>query len=135
MAYPCEFGQVDTADTPSSCPRLQRFSNNITLTDEGYKLGDEFHNVARTINEASAEIAAFFPAMDCITDDQCDDQVNTTIDICDPFRRVCIFQEDLSESDPTKTLTEPGCYASYLQDYYLSFWQVIHAAKALLGFH
>jgi hypothetical protein len=106
-------GQCDNL-TMNGCDRVQRlFSCNETLYN-----GDDRNNNAMVLNDARAIVASFYPAMDCLSDQQCDDQIDTTLDICDPLRRVCIFL-------PRIQTAAGSCYFDTLQSFYRSFWQTM----------
>jgi hypothetical protein len=101
LAYGCEVNQCDHLPK-TGCPRIQRFSNTVT-TYKGKSLGNAANDNARTINESSKVVAAYYPAMDCRADHECDDRDSSTIDTCNRQQRVCVFTPAPSSSGGTSS--------------------------------
>jgi hypothetical protein len=101
LAYGCEVNQCDNLPK-TGCPRIQRFSNTETKYN-GKPLGDAANDNARTINESSKVVAAYYPAMDCLADDECDDRDNSTVDTCNTQQRVCVFTPAPSSSSSSSS--------------------------------
>lgn len=102
LATDCVLNQCDNL-TQKGWPRVQRFSNPDLLYD-GKAMGSRTENNARQINNVRATIAAFFPAMNCRSDFECNDKDPTTVDQCNLDNSACMFTPT---SDPVLTSTAP----------------------------
>jgi Metallo-peptidase family M12B Reprolysin-like len=89
LAYSCATGQCDNMPL-NGCTRVQRFSNNQTLYN-GQAIGDANNNNALQFNNKRATVAAYFPAMNCQSDNQCNDNNANTVDTCNVAKAVCVF--------------------------------------------
>lgn len=70
------------------------FSNPTIPYDDGTTaraIGDARHDNVRILNENRATVANWYPAMDCESDEECDDHDTSTLDRCDADNRVCVF--------------------------------------------
>jgi hypothetical protein len=74
----CLVGQCDNVTIMDGCDRVQRFSSNETLYN-GKIVGDDRIDNAKVLNDARAIVASFYPAMGCVSDQHCDDQIDTTL--------------------------------------------------------
>lgn len=101
MSYDCRANKCDNLPK-NNCQRIQRFSNTVHSYN-GKAAGDENNNVARLINERAAKAAAYFPAMDCEADSECDDENPDTYDTCNTESRVCVFSLDAPLTTQAKT--------------------------------
>ena len=113
MAYGCASNQCDNVPViPGDCERVLLFSNPTT----GYEyfdsttqstirrpIGDARQNNVRQLNNQRIGAAGWYPAMDCSSDAECNDQDATTSDTCDTVNRVCVF----TPSPPTP-VSVPG---------------------------
>jgi hypothetical protein len=100
LSYDCTKGECDNLPK-SGCDRIQRFSNsNGNYNYNGKVIGDATHDNARQFNLEKSTVAAFFPAMDCQSDTECNDNNAQTTDTCDRSNRVCMFAPGLARSSP-----------------------------------
>jgi hypothetical protein len=105
LSYDCTRGGCDNLPK-NGCDRIQRFSNsNPKYTYNGKIIGDATHDNARELNMQKATAAAFYPAMDCQSDSECNDRNAQTVDTCDRQNRVCVFSP--SGTVPVKPPTRP----------------------------
>jgi peptidyl-Asp metalloendopeptidase len=89
MAYDCKIGQCDNMPK-NGCPRVQRFSSPNILYN-GSAIGSATEDNARMINERLATVAAFYPAMNCKSNADCNDRNPITVDTCNTNISVCVF--------------------------------------------
>jgi hypothetical protein len=89
MAYDCAISQCDNMPK-NGCPRVQRFSSP-TILYNGQAIGSATEDNARMINERLATVAAFYPAMNCVSDADCNDGNPSTVDTCNIANSVCVF--------------------------------------------
>jgi Metallo-peptidase family M12B Reprolysin-like len=89
LAYDCAVGQCDNMPK-NRCTRVQRFSNNQYLYN-GEAMGNASNNNALQFNSLRARIASYFPAMNCQSNGQCNDNDVSTLDTCDVAKAVCVF--------------------------------------------
>lgn len=92
LAYHCTTGQCD-ANPGGNCPRVQRFSNT-EIDYQGSAIGNANNNNALQINNVLAGVAAYYPAVYCINDSQCDDGDASTFDACDLGNNACVYSSD-----------------------------------------
>lgn len=98
LAYNCATPQCDNIPvTENGCPRVQRFSNT-RFRFQGKPAGDQFNDNAKQWNDNRATVAAFYPAMNCTSNIQCNDNNGATIDTCNVATAVCVF----TPNPPTK---------------------------------
>jgi hypothetical protein len=91
LSYDCETGRCDKLPK-NGCPRVQRFSSsNTSYTYFGKAIGNAINDNARQFNSQRALIAAYFPAMNCQNNTECNDNDSNTIDTCNTVSRVCVF--------------------------------------------
>ena len=91
LAYDCKMGECDLM-TKNGCPRVQRFSNSDSkYTYNGKPIGDSRRDNAKQLNNVRARVAAYFPAMNCQTDAECNDSNSNTTDNCNSASKVCVF--------------------------------------------
>jgi Metallo-peptidase family M12B Reprolysin-like len=89
LAYPCKVGQCDNMPK-NGCPRVQRFSNNQYLYN-GLAIGDANNNNVQQFNTLRAMVASHFPAMNCQSNNQCNDNNANTADTCNVAKAICVF--------------------------------------------
>jgi hypothetical protein len=89
LAYDCVVGQCDNVSA-ASCPRVQRFSSP-RIQYNGKAIGSATQDNARQINDVQAIVASFYPAMNCRSDNECNDQDPATTDTCNLRTAVCVF--------------------------------------------
>lgn len=92
LAYGCTTGQCD-GNPGGNCPRVQRFSN-VEFDYQGQPIGDNANNNALQINNVLATVAAYYPAVYCVNDNQCDDGDSETFDACDLGNNACVYSYD-----------------------------------------
>lgn len=90
LAYDCVTGQCDNMPLSFGCTRIQAFSNTAFVYG-GKAIGSSKHNNALQFNNLRAKIAAHFPAMNCQSDSQCNDNNVRTTDTCNVAQAVCVF--------------------------------------------
>lgn len=91
LSYDCKMAQCDLMPK-DGCPRIQRFSNsNTAYTYNGKPIGNSRSDNAKQLNDVRALVASFFPAMNCQSDNECNDSNSNTTDICNTAKRVCVF--------------------------------------------
>lgn len=105
LAYDCKTGQCD-AMPKNRCSKVQRFSNP-TYLHEGRAVGSATEDNARVINERRALVASFYPAMNCDSHDECNDNDASTVDTCQFEKAVCVFTPIPPTAAPTKAPTRP----------------------------
>jgi Metallo-peptidase family M12B Reprolysin-like len=89
LGLDCNVGQCDNL-AKAGCPRVQRFSNTFAPYN-GKAIGSATQNNARNLNEQVAKVAAFFPAMNCQIDSDCNDRNPYTINSCNKVNGACVF--------------------------------------------
>jgi hypothetical protein len=89
LAYACALGQRDNMPK-DGCPRVQRFFNTQFLYN-GQLIGNDSNNNALQFNNLRSTIAAHFPAMNCQSNSQCNDNNVNTVDTCNVAKAVCVF--------------------------------------------
>ena len=91
LSYDCESGGCDNLPK-NGCDRIQRFSNsNPQYKYNGKAIGNARTDNARQFNKERANVASFYPAMDCQSDSECNDRDSRTVDTCNKVNRVCVF--------------------------------------------
>ena len=91
LSYDCKVGECDQMPK-DGCPRIQRFSNSDPVYKyNGKPIGNSNSDNARHFNDFRATVASYFPAMDCQSDVECNDNNASTNDICNTAKRVCVF--------------------------------------------
>jgi hypothetical protein len=107
LSYDCRMGECDRMPK-NGCPRIQRFSNsNPAYTYNGKPIGNANSDNARQFNQYRATVAAFFPAMDCQSDAECNDNNADTTDKCNTAKRVCVFNPVGAPTAPPTAPTTP----------------------------
>ena len=98
LSYDCKKAECDNMPK-DGCTRIQRFSNSDSAyTYNGKSIGDAKRDNAKQVNSVRARVAAFFPAMSCRSDIECDDRDSATTDTCNTTNGVCAFTtEDVVE--------------------------------------
>ena len=98
LSYDCKKAECDNMPK-DGCTRIQRFSNSDSAyTFNGKSIGDTKRDNAKQVNSVRARVAAFFPAMSCRSDIECDDRDSATTDTCNTTNGVCAFTtEDVVE--------------------------------------
>ena len=107
LSYNCKMSQCD-AMPKDGCTRIQRFSSsNPAFTYNGKPIGDTKRDNAKQANNVRASVAAYFPAMNCQSNVECNDNNPITLDTCNIATRVCVFTPVISVpvKPPTKTPT------------------------------
>ena len=107
LSYDCSMNQCD-AMPKNGCTRIQRFSSsNSAFTYNGKPIGDARRDNAKTLNNVRAQVAAFYPSMDCQSNTACNDNNASTVDTCNTATRVCVFTPGSSVpvKPPTKAPT------------------------------
>jgi Metallo-peptidase family M12B Reprolysin-like len=89
LGLDCNVGQCDNV-AKAGCPRVQRFSNTFAPYN-GKAIGSATQDNARNLNEQVAKVAAFFPAMNCQSDSDCNDRNPFTINSCNKINGACVF--------------------------------------------
>jgi Metallo-peptidase family M12 len=91
LSYDCKVGQCDKMPK-NGCARIQRFSNsNTAYTYLSKPIGDTTRDNARQINNNRALVASYFPAMNCQSNIECNDNDLSTVDTCNTINSVCVF--------------------------------------------
>jgi hypothetical protein len=91
LSYDCKMGECDLMPK-NGCPRIQRFSNSDSkYTYNGQPIGNTNCDNARQFNQFRSRVAAFFSAMNCQSDVECNDSNASTIDTCNVANGVCVF--------------------------------------------
>jgi Metallo-peptidase family M12 len=91
LSYDCQIGQCDKMPS-DGCPRIQRYSNSDTAYKyNGKAIGNAINDNARLFNNYRALVASYFPAMNCQSDTECNDNDANTMDTCNVVNRVCVF--------------------------------------------
>ena len=116
LSYDCKKAECDNMPK-DGCTRIQRFSNSDSAyTYNGKSIGDAKRDNAKQVNSVRARVAAFFPAMNCQSDIECNDRDSETTDTCNTANRVCVFTPGSPPSraptrfpirSPTKDPTRP----------------------------
>jgi Metallo-peptidase family M12B Reprolysin-like len=92
LSYDCTVGQCDNVTKQGGCPRIQRFStSNTSCTYNGRAIGNAITDNARQFNLNRAVVAAFFPAMNCQSNAECNDKNSNTTDTCNTANKACVF--------------------------------------------
>ena len=91
LSYDCKIGECDSMPK-NGCPRVQRFSNsNSRYTYNGKPIGNAKSDNAKQFNQYSSRVAAYFPAMNCRIDTECNDNNRSTADTCNIANGLCVF--------------------------------------------
>ena len=91
LSYDCKMGECDLMPK-NGCPRIQRFSNSDSrYTYNGKPIGNERSDNAKQVNQFRSRVAAYFPAMNCRSDTECNDNNFDTIDACNVANGACVF--------------------------------------------
>ena len=106
LSYSCKVGQCDNMPK-NGCTRIQRFSNsNPSYTYDGKPIGDAKSDNAKQFNNQRSLVASFYPAMDCISNNECNDGDSTTVDTCNTATSVCVFKAKVSSDDALPAFME-----------------------------
>lgn len=89
LSFDCTVDQCDNI-AKKGCPRVQRFSNPNNLYN-GKAIGSITQDNTRQMNNVRSVVASFFPAMNCKSDSECNDQDSMTVDSCDIKNAICVF--------------------------------------------
>ena len=100
LAYDCKMGQCDNMPK-TGCPRVQRFSNN-EFRYNGKPMGDTYNDNAKQWNKVRAYVASHYPAMNCNSNSQCNDNNVATVDTCNVAKAVCVFTPVVPRKAPTR---------------------------------
>ena len=104
LAYDCATAQCDNMPK-NGCPRVQRFSNTQFLYN-GKPMGNQNNNNAQQWNNIRATVASHYPAMNCNSNSQCNDNDAATVDTCNVASAVCVFTTIAPTKAPTLSPTK-----------------------------
>jgi hypothetical protein len=91
LSYDCKMGECDSMPK-DGCPRIQRFSNSDSrYTYNGKPIGNAKSDNAKVFNQFRTRVAAYFPAMNCLSDTECNDENVDTTDTCNVANGACVF--------------------------------------------
>ena len=109
LSYNCKMGQCDSMPK-DGCTRVQRFSNSDSrYTYNGKPIGDAKRDNAKQLNNVRAIVAAYFPAMNCQTDTECNDNDLSTVDTCNTANKACVFTPGAPINSPIRSpITAPS---------------------------
>ena len=105
LSYDCKMGECDSMPK-DGCSRVQRFSNSDSrYTYNGKPIGDAKRDNAKQMNNVRAIVAAYFPAMNCQADTECNDNNSNTVDTCNTANKVCVFTPGVPINAPIRPPT------------------------------
>jgi hypothetical protein len=104
MAYECKTTECDKMPK-TGCTRVQRFSNTQFLYN-GKPMGNTLNDNAKHFNSLRSVVASHYPAMNCNSNSQCNDNDATTYDTCNTAKAVCVFTPIVPTKAPTRAPTK-----------------------------
>jgi hypothetical protein len=125
LSYDCRMGECDLMPK-DGCSRIQRFSNSDSkYTYNGKPIGNANTDNAKQLNQFRSRVAAFFPAMNCQSDAECNDDNIDTTDSCNVATGACVFNPVGTPIQPEDVSPTPAPSKITLQQRQGGFFSVI----------